>query len=53
MTSLYLLEGWKGRSLEHGWQVGQAAFWGRLPGTVGKLAAGAAIVALVVAGLAF
>ncbi len=44
-------ESWKGRGLDHSWQVGQAAFWGRLLGTGGKLAAGAAIVAVVVAGL--
>jgi hypothetical protein len=40
-----------GRDLTHGWQVGQAAFWGRLLGTAGKLAVGAAIVAVVLAGL--
>jgi len=44
-------ESWKGRDLDHGWQVGQAAFWGRLLGTAGKLAVGAAIVAVVLAGL--
>ena len=45
-------ECWKGRSLDTSWQVGQAAFWGRLLGTAGKLTAGAAIVAVVLAGLA-
>ena len=45
-------EWWKGRSLDTSWQVGQAAFWGRLLGTAGKLTAGAAIVAVVLAGLA-
>ena len=44
-------ESWKGRDLDHGWQVGQAAFWGRLLGTAGKLAVGAAIVAVALAGL--
>jgi uncharacterized protein YqgC (DUF456 family) len=44
-------ESWKGRDLDHGWQVGQAAFWGRLLGTASKLAVGAAIVAVVLAGL--
>ena len=44
-------ESWKGRDVDHGWQVGQAAFWGRLLGTAGKLAVGAAIVAVVLAGL--
>ena len=45
-------ECWKGRSLDTSWQVGQAAFWGRLLGTAGKLTAGAAIVAVILAGLA-
>lgn len=44
-------ESWKGRHLDHGWQVGQAAFWGRLLGTGSKLAIGAAIVAVVLAAL--
>jgi uncharacterized protein YqgC (DUF456 family) len=45
-------ECWKGRTLDIGWQVGQAAFWGRLLGTAGKLTVGAAIVAVALAGLA-
>ena len=45
-------EYWKGRTLDIGWQVGQAAFWGRLLGTAGKLTVGAAIVAVALAGLA-
>jgi len=45
-------EHWKGRSLDAGWQVGQAAFWGRLWGTAGKLSVGAAIIAVVLVGLA-
>jgi len=45
-------ESWKGRDLDQGWRVGQAAFWGRLLGTATKLVIGAAIVAVVLAGLA-
>lgn len=52
MGGAMLGERWKGRSLDTSWQVGQAAFWGRLLGTAGKLTAGAAIVAVVLAGLA-
>ena len=52
LSGAMLGEWWKGRSLDTSWQVGQAAFWGRLLGTAGKLTAGAAIVAVVLAGLA-
>ncbi len=45
-------ESWKGRGLDQGWQVGRAAFWGRLLGTASKLVIGAAIVVIVLAGLA-
>ena len=51
LAGAMLGESWKGRDLDHGWLVGQAAFWGRLLGTAGKLAVGAAIVAVVLAGL--
>ena len=37
-------EYWKGRPLEHGWNVGKAAFWGRLLGTLGKVLTGSVIV---------
>lgn len=36
-----------GKSWQESWTVGHAAFWGRLLGTLGKVASGAAIVALV------
>jgi uncharacterized protein YqgC (DUF456 family) len=42
-------EGWKGRELNQGMEVGRAAFLGRIWGTVGKLAIGA--VMFVVAGV--
>ena len=44
-------EWWKGRDWETRWQVGHAAFWGRLFGTVGKVSTGSAIVVLVVLAL--
>jgi uncharacterized protein YqgC (DUF456 family) len=41
-------EYWKGRDWDTTWRVGEAAFWGRLLGTVGKIALGSVIVVLVV-----
>jgi hypothetical protein len=43
-------ESWKGRTAEAGWEVGKAAFWGRLLGTMAKI--GAACVIVVVVGIA-
>jgi hypothetical protein len=43
-------ESWKGRSTEASWEVGKAAFWGRLLGTMAKI--GTACVIVVVVGLA-
>jgi len=51
LAGAMLGEWWKGRGLDSSWQVGRAAFWGRLFGTAGKLTAGAAILAVVLAGL--
>ena len=42
----------KGKGKSDAWQVGKAAFWGRLFGTLGKAAIGAAI-AVVIAGALF
>jgi uncharacterized protein len=39
----------KGRSLEHSWNVGQAAFWGRLFGTAAKALIGAIMVGVAIA----
>jgi len=44
-------ESWKGRDAQHCLRVGQAAFWGRLLGTFGKLLVGSVMVAVVVAAL--
>jgi uncharacterized protein YqgC (DUF456 family) len=44
-------EWWKGRDWEARWEVGHAAFWGRLLGTVGKISIGSVIVVVVMAAL--
>lgn len=46
-------ERWLGRDLESSWRVGQAAFWGRLAGSLGKLLVGAAMVGFTVAAIIF
>jgi uncharacterized protein YqgC (DUF456 family) len=46
-------ETWKGRSLDHSWRVGEAAFKGRLLGTAGKLAVATAMVLVGIAALFF
>ena len=38
-----------GRSLDHSWKIGQAAFWGRLLGTVAKAMIGAVMVGVAIA----
>lgn len=40
-------ERWKGREFEESWRVGEAAFWARLLGTLGKSLAGAIMVVVV------
>lgn len=44
-------EWWKGRDLQTSWEIGQAAFWGRLFGTLGKITMGTAIMLIVFAAL--
>ena len=51
LAGAMLGERWKGRDWESSWQVGHASFWGRLLGTVGKLAVGTMIVVVVAAAL--
>jgi uncharacterized protein YqgC (DUF456 family) len=51
MGGAVLGEHWKGRTLEEGMKVGQAAFWGRLWGTLGKVACGAAMLAVALVAL--
>jgi len=50
LAGAMLGEAWKGRDLEIGWKIGQAAFWGRLLGSVAKAMIGSII--LVVATVA-
>ena len=40
-------ESWKGRSLDHSWTVGKAAFWGRILGTLGKIIFGSIMVGVI------
>jgi len=42
-------ERWKGRNLGGSWQVGQAAFWGRLIGTLTKTAIASAMAVIAIA----
>jgi hypothetical protein len=42
---------WAGKNLDASWRIGQAAFWGRLAGTLGKMLVGIVMVAVVVVAL--
>lgn len=42
---------WAGQDIGVNWQVGKAAFWGRLAGTMGKMLVGALMGAIVVVAL--
>ncbi len=42
---------WKGRKLEKSWQVGKAAFWGRVLGSMAKTAVGAVMVVVTIAAM--
>ena len=44
-------ERWYGCDLDGSWQIGKAAFWGRLLGTLAKTAVGAVMVVVAVAAL--
>jgi uncharacterized protein YqgC (DUF456 family) len=44
-------ESWKGRDLDTSWQVGKAAFWGRLIGTLAKTMIASVMVAVGLAAL--
>ncbi len=44
-------EQWAGRDLKHSFRIGEAAFWGRLWGTLAKLLFGAVMVSVVVVAL--
>jgi uncharacterized protein YqgC (DUF456 family) len=47
-TGAMLGERWKGSDWDKTWEVGHAAFWGRLLGTFGKVAFGSMIVVLII-----
>jgi hypothetical protein len=49
----YVGESWKGRSAEASWEVGKAAFGGRLLGTMAKILAASVMVVVVALALAF
>ena len=49
MTGAMLGEIWAGKNVDTTWQIGKAAFWGRLAGTLGKILVGAVMVVVVVA----
>jgi hypothetical protein len=51
MTGAIIGEIWAGRRLDASWQIGKAAFVGRLVGTLGKILIAAVMLALVVASL--
>ena len=51
LVGAVLGEQWKGRSLDESWQIGKAAFWGRIVGTLGKMLIGSVIVSTVVVAL--
>ncbi len=53
LTGAMLGEQWKGRQMDQTWQVGKAAFWGRLLGTAAKILIGSIIVVTIVVGLLF
>jgi uncharacterized protein YqgC (DUF456 family) len=45
-------EQWKGRDLRDSFWIGHAAFWGRLAGTIGKIAVGAAMIVVALVAIA-
>ncbi len=51
LAGAVLGEQWRGRSLDQSWQIGKAAFWGRLLGTLAKTAIGAVMVGVTAAAL--
>ena len=51
MGGAMLGETWAGRDTETRWRVGRAAFIGRLAGTLGKMLAGAIMLAVVLAAM--
>lgn len=52
LVGAMLGEFWKGRPAGHAWQVGQGAFWGRLAGSLAKLASATIILVIAMAAIA-
>ena len=46
-------ERWKGRDFDESFRVGEAAFWSRMVGTLGKSLVGAVMLAVVTAAVLF
>jgi uncharacterized protein YqgC (DUF456 family) len=53
LVGAMLGENWKGRGMGQSWEVGKAAFWGRLFGTLAKTLVASAMVAVCLAALWF
>lgn len=53
LVGAMLGENWYGRSLSESWRSGHAAFWGRIFGTLAKMAVGSAMVVVTVVALFF
>ncbi|MGM0490219.1 MAG: DUF456 family protein [Planctomycetota bacterium] len=51
MAGAMIGEQWQGRPAEENWEVGKAAFWGRLMGTLGKIGVASVMVAIVLMAL--
>jgi hypothetical protein len=51
LAGAMLGEAWKGRTLGEGWEIGQAAFRGRLLGTLAKLAISSAMVVIALSAI--
>jgi uncharacterized protein YqgC (DUF456 family) len=48
-----LAESSQGKRLDHSWRIGQAAFWGRVLGSLAKIVVASTMVVAVVVGLIF
>lgn len=51
LVGAVLGEQWKGRDLEESFNIGHAAFWGRLIGTLGKVLVGCVMLVLIIVSL--
>jgi len=51
LVGAVLGEQWKGRDLDTSLNIGHAAFWGRLIGTLGKILVGCVMLALIIVSL--